>query len=169
MEKTEINNVQFTEEPQAILYMPLPSGEADVFLRRNIRQETDEDGTEIWTAEEAQFRTTRTRDEIVKDFDGYFTPRLTTEQQIAQLQADVKTFSQLVTTETTQSDKLGYDWKITKIGNLEAKKEYVEQQNPVGTRDNPIEYYDGVPLIDNAYYIKDGKRQVYMDGTWTEF
>ena len=53
--------------------------------------------------------------------------------------------------------------------NLEAKKEYVKQQNPVGTQDNPIEYYDGVPLIDNAYYIKDGKRQVYMDGTWTEF
>lgn len=169
MEKTEINNVQFAEEPQAILYMPLPSGEADVFLRRNVRQETDENGAETWTAEEAQFRTTKTRDEIVKDFDSYFTPQLTTEQQIAQLQADVKTFSQLVTTETTQSDKLGYDWKITKIGNLEAKKEYVEQQNPVGTRDNPIQYHDGVPLIDNAYYLKDGKRQVYMDGTWTEF
>ena len=169
MEKTEINNVQFAEEPQAILYMLLPSGEADVFLHRNIRQETDEDGAEIWTAEEAQFRTTRTRDEIVKDFDGYFTPQLTTEQQIAQLQADVKTFSRLVTTETTQSDKLGYDWKITKIGNLEAKKEYVEQQNPAGTRDSPIAYYDGVPLIDNAYYLKDGKRQVYMAGTWTEF
>ena len=112
MEKTEINNVQFAEEPQAILYMPLPSGEADVFLRRNIRQEAEEDGTGIWTAEEAQFRTSKTRDEIVKDFDSYFTPRLTTEQQIAQLQANVKTFSQLVTTETTQSDKLGENRKL---------------------------------------------------------
>lgn len=169
MEKTEINSVQFAEEPQAILYMPLPSGEADVFLRRNIRQEKDGKGIEIWMAEEAQFRTVKTRDEVVKNFDTYFTPQLTTEQQIAQLQADVKTFSQLVATETTQSDKLGYDWKITKIGNLEAKKEYVAQENPAGTRDNPIAYYDGVTLIDNAYYLKDGKRQVYMAGTWTEF
>lgn len=169
MEKVEINKVDFAEEPQTILYMPLPNGEADVFLRRNIRQETGEDGTEIWTAEEAQFRTDKTRDEIVKDFDSYFDPQLTTEQQIAELKSEIATFSRLVTTETTQSDKLGYDWKITKVGNLEAKKEYVEQRNPVGTRDNPIQYYDGVPLIDNAYYIKDGKRQVYMDGTWTEF
>ena len=78
MEKTEINNVQFAEEPQAILYMPLPSGEADVFLRRNIRQETDGEGIEIWTAEEAQFRTVKTRDEVMKNFDSYFTPQLTT-------------------------------------------------------------------------------------------
>ena len=169
MEKTEINSVQFLGEPQAILYMPLPDGGADVFLRRNIQQKTDEDGTEIWTAEEAQFRASKTRDEIVKDFDSYFDPQLTTEQQVAQLKSEIATFSQLVTTETAQSDKLGYSWKITRIGNLEAKKEYVKQQNPVGTRDNPIKYYDGVPLIDNAYYIKDGKRQVYMDGTWTEF
>lgn len=169
METAEINNVQFGKEPQSILYMPLGNGMADVFLRRNIRQETDEDGAETWTAEEAQFRTTKTRDEIARDSDSYFTPKLTTEQQIAQLQADVKTFARLVTTETTQSDKLGYDWKITKIGKLEAKKEYVKQQNPVGTRDNPIVYYEGVPLIDNAYYLKDSKRQVYMSGTWTEF
>lgn len=169
METAEINNVQSAEEPQSILYMPLGNGVADVFLRRNIRQETDEDGAEIWTAEEAQFRTVKTRDEVVKNFDSYFTPQLTTEQRIAQLQADVETFARLVTTETTQSDKLGYDWEITKIGNLEAKKEYVTQKNPTGTRDNPITYYDGVPLIDNAYYLKDGKRQVYMTGTWTEF
>lgn len=169
MERVEINNVQSAEEPQIVLYMPLPDGMADVFLRRNVRRETDEDGTEIWTAEEAQFRTEKTRNEIVESFDSYFTPQLTAEQQIAQLQADVKTLSDLVTTETTQSDKLGYDWAITKIGNIEAKKEYVKQQNPVGTRDSPIKYYDGVPLIDNAYYIKDGKRQVYMSGEWTEF
>lgn len=169
MKTIEINTVQSAEEPQSILYMPLPSGEADVFLHKNIRQETGADGAEIWTAEEAQFRTTKTLDEVVKDLDSYFTPQLTTEQQIAQLTTEVKTFSQLIKMETTQSDKLGYDWKITKIGNLEAKKEYVKQQNPSGTQDNPITYYDGVPLIDNAYYFKDGKRQVYMSGAWTEF
>ncbi len=169
MEKAEINNVQFGEEPQAILYMPLPDGMADVFLRRNIRQETDADGTETWAAEEAQFRTSKTRDEIVKDFDSYFDPQLTTEQQIAQLKSEIATFSQLVTTETTQSDKLGYDWVITRVGSLEVKKEYIKQENPVGTKDNPITYYDGVPLIDNAYYLRDGKRYVYMSGEWTEF
>ena len=169
MDRVEINNVKFTEEPQTVLYMPLPSGGADVFLRRNIKQGTDEGGEKFWTAEEAQFRTAKTRNEIAKGFDSYFTPQLTTEQQIAQLKTEVKTFSQLVATETTQSDKLGYSWKITRVGNLEVKKEYTKQENPVGTRDNPIEYYDGVPLIDNAYYLKDGKRQVYMDGTWTEF
>ena len=105
----------------------------------------------------------------MKNFDSYFTPQLTTEQQIAQLKSEIATFSQLVTTETVQSDKLGYDWVITNVGSLEAKKEYVAQENPAGTRDNPITYYDGVTLIDNAYYLKDGKRQVYMDGTWTEF
>lgn len=169
MKTVEISNVQFTKKPQKILFMQLPNGEADVFLHKNINRETGEDGAEIWTAEEAQFRTSKTRDEVVRNFDNYFTPQLTTEQQIAQLQADVKMVARLVETETTQSDKLGYDWVITKIGKLEAKKEYVAQKNPVGTQDNPIVYYDGVPLIDNAYYLKDSKRQVYMSGSWAEF
>ena len=92
-----------------------------------------------------------------------------TDEKNAVLESKVAAFSELVAVEIVQSDKLGYDWRVTKIGNLEAKKEYVAQENPAGTRDNPILYCDGVQLIDNAYYIKDGKRQVYMDGTWTEF
>ena len=40
---------------------------------------------------------------------------------------------------------------------------------PVGTSaENPIEYADGVPLINNAYYRVDGKIKVYMDG-WVDW
>lgn len=86
-----------------------------------------------------------------------------------ELDAGLKSVQKLITNELVQSDKLGYDWKITKFGDMEVKKEYVQQENPVGTADNPIQYHEGVELINNAYYIKDGKRQVYMDGQWAEF
>ena len=39
------------------------------------------------------------------------------------------------------------------------------QENPAGTKDNPIVYTEGVPLINNAYYLKDGKIYVWM-GEW---
>lgn len=72
-------------------------------------------------------------------------------------------------TEYVQSDKLGFDWREEYLGKVLLSRTYVEQENPCGTAENPIEYVDGVPLIDNAYYIKDGKRYVYMGGDWTEF
>lgn len=77
----------------------------------------------------------------------------------------------LIHTETTQSDKLGQDWVETYVGDVLVRKEYVAQENHVGTSaENPIEYAEGVPLINNAYYRKDGKLYVYMDGwvEWTE-
>ena len=73
-----------------------------------------------------------------------------------------------MTTEVTQSDKLGFDWQNIYIGEVLVRQEYVEQENPTGTEDNPIEYSEGVPLINNAYYLKDGKKYVYMDG-WVEW
>ena len=49
------------------------------------------------------------------------------------------------------------------------RKDYIEQAMPVGTSaENPIEYADGVPLINNAYYRVDGKIKVYMDG-WVDW
>ena len=77
----------------------------------------------------------------------------------------------LIHTETTQSDKLGQNWVETYVGDVLVRKEYVAQENPVGTSaENPFEYAEGVPLINNAYYRKDGKLYVYMDGwvEWTE-
>lgn len=67
-----------------------------------------------------------------------------------------------------QSDKLGYDWTVYSVNDVVVRKEYVEQANPTGTKDNPIEYTEGVPLINNAYYRKDGKIYVWM-GEWVEW
>ena len=74
-----------------------------------------------------------------------------------------------ITIDTEQSDKLGFDWTVYSVNNGVVRKDYVEQANPVGTSaENPIEYTDGVPLINNAYYRKDGKIYVWMD-EWVEW
>lgn len=74
-----------------------------------------------------------------------------------------------ITIDTEQSDKLGFDWTVYSVNNVVVRKDYVEQANPVGTSaGNPIEYTDGVPLINNAYYRKDGKIYVWMD-EWVEW
>lgn len=73
-----------------------------------------------------------------------------------------------LSTTQTQSDKLGYDWINVFVGETLVRQEYVEQENPAGTEDNPIVYAEGVPLINNAYYLKDGKVYVYMEG-WVEW
>lgn len=66
---------------------------------------------------------------------------------------------------TEQSDKLGFDWTVYSVNDIVVRKEYVAQETPTGTKDNPIEYAEGVPLINNAYYRKDGKIYVWM-GEW---
>ena len=74
-----------------------------------------------------------------------------------------------ITITTAQSDKLGFDWKIYSVNDVIVRKDYIEQADPVGTSaENPIEYADGVPLINNAYYRVDGKIKVYMDG-WVDW
>lgn len=73
-----------------------------------------------------------------------------------------------ITVTQEQSDKLGYDWKVYTVNDVAVRKEYVAQENPTGTKDNPIEYAEGVPLINNAYYRKDGKIYVWM-GEWVEW
>lgn len=68
-----------------------------------------------------------------------------------------------------QSDKLGFDWKVYSVNDVVVRKEYIAQADPVGTSaENPIEYADGVPLINNAYYRVGGKIKVYMDG-WVDW
>lgn len=74
-----------------------------------------------------------------------------------------------ITISTEQSDKLGFDWTVYSVNDVVVRKDYVEQEDPVGTSaENPIEYTDGVPLINNAYYLKDGKIYVWM-GEWVEW
>lgn len=63
----------FSERPEAICYMPLPlCGKADIWLRKNIEQTTDDDGNAVWTADEVYFRTETTRNEVEKNFDEFF-------------------------------------------------------------------------------------------------
>lgn len=70
---------------------------------------------------------------------------------------------------TEQSDKLGFDWRVTRVNDVAVRKEYIEQENPVGTSaDNPIEYAEGVPLINNAYYRVDGAIKVWME-EWVDW
>lgn len=72
---------------------------------------------------------------------------------------------------TEQSDKLGFDWRVYSVNDVVVRKDYIEQESPVGTSaDNPIEYTEGTPLINNAFYRKDGKIYVWMDEwvEWTE-
>lgn len=73
-----------------------------------------------------------------------------------------------LSTTQSQSDKLGYDWVNVFVGETLVRQEYVEQENPAGTEDNPIVYAEGVPLINNAYYLKDGKVYVWME-EWVEW
>lgn len=73
-----------------------------------------------------------------------------------------------ITVTQEQSDKLGYDWKVYTVNDVAVRKDYVEQETPTGTLENPIVYTEGTPLINNAYYRKDGKIYVWMD-EWVEW
>lgn len=64
---------------------------------------------------------------------------------------------------TAQSDKVGFDWKITSINDVEVVKEYVEQENPVGVESNPFTWVAGMDLIVNAFYNANGKKYVAIE------
>lgn len=73
-----------------------------------------------------------------------------------------------ISTRTEQSDKLGFDWLIFTVNDIDVRKDYVAQENPKGTSpDNPIVYEEGMTLINNAYYLKNGKLYVWME-EWVE-
>lgn len=61
----------YNMEPEAVLYMPLPNGKADVWLRKNI-QETMEDETTVWAADEVYFRTGLDRESIEANFETLY-------------------------------------------------------------------------------------------------
>ncbi|MBR5949724.1 MAG: hypothetical protein IKZ82_13925 [Clostridia bacterium] len=74
-----INHAVFNEKPEAIAYMPLADGKADIWLRKNIHEyalEEGEDGDTVivtkWSADEAYMREKTTRSAIEADFDGAF-------------------------------------------------------------------------------------------------
>lgn len=74
-----------------------------------------------------------------------------------------------ITAITEQSDKLGFDWRVYSVNDVIVRKDYIEQEKPVGTSaENPIEYTDGIQLIENAFYRVDGTIKVWMDG-WVDW
>lgn len=74
-----------------------------------------------------------------------------------------------ITVTRGQSDKLGFDWAIYSVNDMIVRKDYIEQADPIGTSaDKPIDYSEGVPLINNAYYRVNGKIKVWMD-EWVDW
>ena len=65
-----------------------------------------------------------------------------------------------ITEQIEQSDKIGYDWHNYYVGDKLVKSIYVEQDNPIGTQDNPFTWSPGMKLIPNGYYTYNGKRYV---------
>lgn len=65
-----------------------------------------------------------------------------------------------ITEKVEQSDKIGYDWHNYYVGDKLVKSIYVEQDNPVGTANNPFVWSPGMRLIPNGYYTYNGKMYV---------
>ena len=64
----------YTERPAPIHYMELPTGAADLWLRKNITEVTDpETGAVGYEADEAYMRTNATEAEVQADFEGFYT------------------------------------------------------------------------------------------------
>lgn len=66
-----------------------------------------------------------------------------------------------------QSDKLGFNWIKTSLKGVMVKAEYIEQENPVGVQSNP--FTNDSVLLNNAFYLIDGKMYVYMNGQMIEW
>lgn len=64
--------------------------------------------------------------------------------------------------------KVGYRWEPRYDGSA-IVYESVPDPNAIGTESNPIIYREGVPLIDNAFYMFGDVRKVYMGGEFEEF
>ena len=63
----------YTEQPAPIHYMALPSGDADLWLRKNITQITDPETKEVlYEADEVYMRTAATEAEVEADFEGFY-------------------------------------------------------------------------------------------------
>ena len=59
----------YYEEPAATSYMQLPDGRADVWLRKDITQAEDEEGSTCWTCEGISFRTSLSQEEVEENLD----------------------------------------------------------------------------------------------------
>ena len=69
-----VTKAYYTERPDSIKYMSLPSADtADLWMRKNIAEVTDpETGAKSYEADEAYMRTNAAKAEITADFDAWF-------------------------------------------------------------------------------------------------
>lgn len=65
-----------------------------------------------------------------------------------------------ITEKIEQSDKIGFDWHNYYVGDKLVKSIYVEQDNPIGTQNNPFVWSPSMRLILNGYYTYNGKKYV---------
>lgn len=56
--------VLYSDRPEAVRYMPLPNGKADVWIRYDIRQELDSENNRGWSAREVYLQTAQSQAEI---------------------------------------------------------------------------------------------------------
>lgn len=83
-------------------------------------------------------------------------------EQKAKKEEKLMQVADLIQFKTEQSDKLGYIWKCTYVGDICVSKEYIEDPDATGTKDNPIIWKPGVQLIPNAFYIYNDITYVYV-------
>ena len=65
-------NVIYNEQPTAVTYMILPNGQADVWLRKDIKeteQVYENETLKMWEAKEVYFRDTISLEEVESSFD----------------------------------------------------------------------------------------------------
>lgn len=68
-----ITKAYFTERPESIKHMVLPSGDADLWMRKNIAEIVDPETNEVsYEADEAYMITSATEAEITADFEGWY-------------------------------------------------------------------------------------------------
>ncbi len=89
-----------------------------------------------------------------------------TENKLAQLKSAIRDGKLVqnaggIRKERVQSDKVGFDWINIYVNETLVRQDYVEQENPVGTADNPFAWYPELKLIQNAYYYYSGVRKVW--------
>lgn len=120
-----------------------PNGLRQVWIYNNIQQETSEDGSVGYVADGVCIETRLSDEQVNAQRNSYFTePTPTIDERMTILEQQVVALKSFV-------NKLG-------------KTELVGE----GTYDNP--FADDTNPINNAYYLRDGKKYVYMDGQWAE-
>lgn len=98
---------QFSQKPEKIRYMKVSEGGADVWLRKNIKNQTGEmEGEEYsyYEADEVYFRTNDTKEQIEANFEEYFAgnlpkppaPEIPDSERIAALEAAMLDLAEVI-------------------------------------------------------------------------